>query len=524
VNQPCHQLTIDGFFINMETKVKPITIEFDAATARITGDISPNVIDHIVANLTWENKSQSYLVHQKKFDWIDPTECCYDLAYHEFPTGLLPRVASILEAFKVPFEAKCLYKRVLPDNSVELPDWAYEHQRVIVDTALKHERSVVQSPTGSGKSSAAAFFLSKFPTQRALVCVPSVNLLHNIKRPLEGILGEEVGMIGDGKSIWRRVTVGIINSLAKHCEGKYAEELALQEIMVIDECHQGASKSYQRLSSACVNTAYRLALSATAFRSDGADLVLEGVAGPKVLIVPPSVMVNLKVIHAPQAYFVRVKPQVKQYPGVQMINTSDGKQVETYPKSPNGKPDPEDVYKANIVYNDKRNRLAIKYAKQFLDANPDGGNVLLIVKLLVHGQILKDEARAQGLKDVPFIDGNVKGKERMEVLDAFRSGELKCLIASSILNEGEDLPQLELLINCAGQANKRITTQRIGRALRIDKSGTKQNAYIIDFFDEEPFYLQQHAYKRIKLMNTSYPDSAQVVDQKYAESLFLRQT
>jgi superfamily II DNA or RNA helicase len=439
---------------------------------------------------------------------------------HQFPTGLLPRVASILEAFKVKVDFKCLYERVIPDETVELPDWAYDHQRAIVKTALEHQRSIIQSPTGSGKSYAAAFFISKFPTQRVLVCVPSVNLLYNIKRPLESILGEEVGMIGDGKSKWQRITVGIINSLSKHCDGKYADELEQQHVMIIDECHQGASKSYQKLSDACVNTAYRLAVSATPYRTDGADLVLEGVCGPKALIVPPSVMVDLKVIHAPKAYFVRVKPQTSQYPGLQLYAGSDGKKIETYPKSPNGKPDPEDVYKANIVYNDKRNQLAIKYAKQFLDANEDAGNVLLIVKLLVHGQILVDEARAQGLKDVPFIDGNVKGKERMEVLDAFRSGSLKCLIASSILNEGEDLPQLELLINCAGQANKRITTQRIGRALRMDKSGVKQNAYIIDFFDEEPFYLQQHSYKRIKLLNTNYPDSAQVVDQKYAESLF----
>jgi superfamily II DNA or RNA helicase len=488
-----------------------ILVTYNAAKAQLTGDVTPNIRDHLREALTWQNKNAAYLAAQKGFN-VDTKECCYNTADDSFSTGLLPRVLDKLSLFKCEVDFTCNYPVFAPEPQ-PLPDWAYDHQREIVNNAIENYRTLIQSPTGSGKSYAIAFFIKQFASRRVLITVPSINLLHNIKRPLESILEEPIGMIGDGKCTWERVTVGIINSLSKHSKGKFKEELEAQEILVVDEAHIGACASMQKISNACINTTYRLGLSATAYRTSGDDLVLEGVLGPKSLIIPEDVMVKLNVIHAPKAFFVRNEHQGLVYNGAVKSIGVHQESIISYPNTPNNKPDPDEVYIQEVVRNSQRNKTAIKVLRAFLDSPNRGGNALLIIHLIEHGKLLQKEAAKQGL-EIPFIDGSYKGKDRMEVLDKFREGQIDYLIASSILNEGEDLPMLELLINCAGRANKRITTQRNGRSLRIDKSGRKKQAIIVDFYDDEPFYLNAHARKRMNIINQCYYNAASIIEKE----------
>jgi superfamily II DNA or RNA helicase len=484
-----------------------LEIKFDAARTQIIG-IDDALRNIICGELTWRDKATGYLIKQRRMEWLDDRRCCYDLATDTFPTGLIPRVIQLLDTYQVQYKYNCLYPIVKPTPS-ELPEWAYGHQRAIVESALDYRRCLISSPTGSGKSYAAAFFIQQFPKERILVTVPSLNLLANIRRTLEKVIQEEIGQVGDGKSNWQRITVGIINSLAKHAKGKFADELKAQQVLVIDESHNGASNSYQIISDFCVNTAYRVGLSATQWRTDGADLVLEGVAGPKTLIIPESVMVELNVIHAPTAFFINVRHDEKLYKGHYIYNDEFRGRLVTYPNLTNCKPDPEEVYLETIVRNDVRNKLIMDVLCRFLRSKGRGGNALMIIDRIEHGNLLYELAQKRGL-EIPFIDGSTKGKKRMQVLDAFRSGDMDALIASSILNEGEDLPKLELVINCAGRSNERINTQRDGRVLRIDHSGVKKRSIIVDFYDIEEHYMENHSRKRMRILNSRYPDSAQV--------------
>lgn len=484
-----------------------IEIHFDGGTTYLKG-VNEVLRAHLNQSLTWKDKAVTYLIVQKGQSWLDPYRYCYDVARDSFATGLIPRVVDLLEDFGAQFTYHCNYDYLEPTPKA-LPEWAFDHQRAIVENALEYKRSLCSSPTASGKSFAIAFFLTQFPCARALITVPSVNLLYNMTRTLEKVIDEPIGKVGNGKADWRRITVGIINSLARHCEGKFARDLAEQQIMVIDEAHAGASASYQKVSISCVNTAYRLAVSATPTRTDGADLVLEGVSGPKTLVIPPSVMVDLNIIHAPEAYFLEVDYADVRYKGAQYRKDAHGR-LETYYPTPNSKPDPEVVYTQALVRNAQRNALAVQVGKYFLQSVARGGNLLFLVKAIEHGHLLKEEAAKQGL-DIEFIDGSVKGEERMAILDDFRSGKTDALIASSILNEGEDLPLLEMVINCAGGANQRINTQRDGRVLRIDRSGRKRRAIKVDFYDKEPFYLAAHSRKRMQIINNAYPNSARIV-------------
>jgi predicted small metal-binding protein len=125
-----------------------IHIIYNAASARLTGEVTRNIKDHVKELLSWQNKNAAYLAQQKGFK-IDTVECCFNPSDNSFPTGLIPRVLDLLQLFKCEVTFQCEYPVFAPED-VPLPEWAYDHQREIVKTAKEQYRCLIQSPTGSG--------------------------------------------------------------------------------------------------------------------------------------------------------------------------------------------------------------------------------------------------------------------------------------------------------------------------------------------------------------------------------------
>ncbi|MEO9127665.1 MAG: helicase-related protein, partial [Microcoleus sp.] len=67
---------------------------------------------------------------------------------------------------------------------------------------------------------------------------------------------------------------------------------------------------------------------------------------------------------------------------------------------------------------------------------------------------------------IPTITHQTPVKERHEILDKFRSGEYKTLVASHVLNEGVDVPDARIAIILSGTGSEREYIQRLGRVLR----------------------------------------------------------
>jgi superfamily II DNA or RNA helicase len=67
---------------------------------------------------------------------------------------------------------------------------------------------------------------------------------------------------------------------------------------------------------------------------------------------------------------------------------------------------------------------------------------------------------------IPGITYETPAKERKEILDRFRIGRYRAIIASDVLNEGVDVPDANVAIILAGSASQREYVQRLGRILR----------------------------------------------------------
>ena len=78
-----------------------------------------------------------------------------------------------------------------------------------------------------------------------------------------------------------------------------------------------------------------------------------------------------------------------------------------------------------------------------------------------------------------------------------RSGKLKVMIATSLIDEGVDISGINALILGASGKSLRQTLQRIGRALRKKKDDN--TTQIFDFNDMTHRFLLGHAGERLKI-------------------------
>jgi superfamily II DNA or RNA helicase len=95
-----------------------------------------------------------------------------------------------------------------------------------------------------------------------------------------------------------------------------------------------------------------------------------------------------------------------------------------------------------------------------------------------------------------LVHSKMPKKSRKYVMDEFLKGHIKTMIATSLADEGLDLPNVETLVMVSGGRSAQKTIQRASRALR--RTETKTDARIYDFLDNFHPMAIAHAKKRIK--------------------------
>lgn len=84
--------------------------------------------------------------------------------------------------------------------------------------------------------------------------------------------------------------------------------------------------------------------------------------------------------------------------------------------------------------------------------------------------------------------------KRKQGLEDMKTGKLKVIIATSILDEGVDISGIDVLIHVAGGKSLRQVLQRVGRSLR--KKEEDNSTIIFDFLDNTNVFLQRHGEER----------------------------
>lgn len=416
---------------------------------------TPEINSALEEEFSYNVQGHEYSDKFKEGDWNGKQ---YVLRDRHFSIGLLYDVISSLEKKNIEVTVKDFRKLgegiALPDGSIPLRPY----QKEIVDKAIEYKSSSIQVATGGGKTLIAADFMRL--GLQTLMLVPSVEILRQTQENLSEYLNTEIGIIGDKEYDIKNITVATWQSLNSQT-WDYKEYLNNVDMLVVDEAQHIGANILRKIAKEIPAT-YRLGMSGTLWREDGADLEIIACTGPKIAEIPYSYLIE-------HGYLVPADITIYKFPR---------KIYPIYARY-------SDIYTDYVVKNEFRNKYLTKVANDLIKA---GRKVLIFVNRIEHGETLANMGGQH------FLYAN--HPDRRFLIDAFKNGQIQCLISTSVLNEGFDLPPVDALILAAPQKSSIVTLQKIGRALRPYPN--KKDAIVIDCADNVK-YLWQGYQKRLEL-------------------------
>ncbi|KVH64529.1 hypothetical protein WS89_04400 [Burkholderia sp. MSMB1072] len=270
------------------------------------------------------------------------------------------------------------------------------------------------------------------------------------------------------------------------------EWLKTIEFVILEEAHEVSGEGFYQLMRQCTNAHYRLALTATPFMKDSpeANLRLEACSGPVAITVTEKQLIDLGVLATPYFKFIPLQNHAPQY------QTEVKGKVFTH-RLFRSTPWPK-CYEVGIVNNDERNH-AIVY--EVARAAKHGLRAMVLVGRKEHGKRLTELLTAAGVR-CNFIFGEHDQTERQAALNALRDDRIDCVIGSTILDVGVDVPAVGLIVLAGGGKAEVQTRQRIGRGLRAKKLGPNV-AFVVDFVEANNQTLRDHQNERIAIIKNT---------------------
>ncbi|MFP4133697.1 MAG: DEAD/DEAH box helicase [Halothece sp.] len=391
-----------------------------------------------------------------------------------------------LQQEEIPFidEAKAFYALDLNPRFEMTP---YPHQAEALQQWKEAGRKgVVVLPTAAGKTYLAQLAMEATP-RTTLIVVPTLDLMHQWYAQLEAAFPDlELGLLGGGSHDRSSILVATYNSAAIHAEA-LGDQYAL---LIFDECHHLPTDFFRVIAESAI-APYRLGLTATPERSDGNERELEALIGSIVFRKTPQSLsgdalaryktVEIKVKLSPkekEIYQEAIKTR-NQFLKQKRISLSNLKGWQLF------------VKESARSQEGRRAMLAHREAKEIALGTESKLRVLteLITRHSPEPILIftNDNATVYRISQdflIPAITHQTPVKERHFILQKFKMGEYKTLVASHVLNEGVDVPDVRIAIILSGTSSTREYVQRLGRILRKGKMKDKQ-AILYEVIAEE---------------------------------------
>ena len=328
-------------------------------------------------------------------------------------------------------------------------------------------RGVVVLPTGTGKSYLAEMCI--VATQRpTIIVVPTIDLLAQWHRRLSACFDMPIGILGGGSHELQPITVSTYASAYLHVE-RYGDRFGLA---IFDEVHHLPAESHRSIAQGLL-APYRLGLSATPERADEAHDLLDELVGPQLyrkqisdmsgdyLAPYETIQLRVHLSHAEQDAYDHAQATWRGFVRQHRIRLGgpNGWQrfLQASARSKAGRA-------AHKAWREAR-RIAHGTERK-LDLLDD----LLVEEAGRRALIFTDDnATATRIAReflVPIITHQTPAKERTAILEGLSSGHYRVVVTSRVLNEGVDLPDVDMAVVVSGTGSVREHVQRLGRILR----------------------------------------------------------
>lgn len=341
-----------------------------------------------------------------------------------------------------------------------------------------NKKGLVISATGTGKTYLAAMDIKQFfeinsntenklfkindkksktSNIKFLFIAHREELLENAINVFSKILKidkNEFGKIYGGlKEIDKSIIFASIQSL-RNCYNEFKPSFF--DYVIVDEFHHSMSDSYLKTLS-YFNPKFLLGLTATPKRMDGKDILS---------------LCDYNIVDE-----IGIKEALEEDLIVPFHYFGVNDYTINYDNIPykNGKYN-EKILLENLLLNTRTDYIVEKINKFGFDG--DELSAVAFCQNIEHAFFMKEEFSKKGYKSA-VITANTSSNERSEILEKFKNKKIEILCVVDILNEGIDIPTINLLLFLRPTMSSTIFIQQIGRGLR--KAKNKDFVTIIDF-------------------------------------------
>lgn len=382
----------------------------------------------------------------------------------------------------------------------------YYYQKDAVHFALEQKRSILLSPTSSGKSLIQYILLRVYqqmtPGEKMLIIVPSIGLVTQMRGDFDDYasnidwsVDEFITGIAKGKEVddEKNIIISTFQSLSNPKTKPDPSYFHQFKYVMVDECHTAKAKSIKYILDNSINAEYRVGLTGTLDGCKTNEMVLRGMFGNICNVIETrelmdqgkvaNLNVNCILMKYPEetCKFLRSAPRGGSDDG--------GKQIRRKA---------DYVEEINYITTSEVRNL---YIMRLVASLP--GNSILMINQIDHGEnLFKWMKKVLPDRDIFLYNGSTDKDERERIRKLMEETENGIIIGSlGVLSTGISIKRLNNLVFAHPTKSRIKTLQSVGRLLRISKFGNEVKMYdIIDDFSIGGYvnYTLEHGRQRVQ--------------------------
>lgn len=464
-----------------------------------TPGMTPERIEEFKENFNYNNPE--YLTMQQghvPFDPSIPKQVSAANIIHIYDDAIIWSVPRFYRAFEPNFSVQ-ITKDMSTAPQADIP-WTgrklWPHQEFAVTEYMNYtheaqiKMGILALACGKGKTTTGLFIAHRLGL-KTLIIVNQTSLAEQWAENIRALTGIEPAMwSGSGRSYPADISIATIQSLLsdindKTKPGMVRSYLSNFGLTIFDECHRMPAEQFLRVAREAPSQ-YVLGLSATPFRSDRNDSLLQGICGP---ILYTDMTTDL----IPSITFV---PTTFKYG-----------QAEGFKKWLRNNPDLSQ-HQREMILKKKRSTFLTAVTKkmernlmivQRVLADVSRGHVALVLcNRVEHCYTLQTMFEKIDVRSL-VLEGGVSAKNREKIINSVRAKECKVLLATDVAKEGLDIPSLSSLHLTFATASKIYVQQCVGRILR--NADDKLAPVVHDYIDMTLAESRRTIWSRIRIYN-----------------------
>lgn len=423
--------------------------------------LSPKLTEKLRRDLSFPNPEYIRLLRQNKKPGAAiarRVDCLVEMpdGRVEIPRGAVNVARATLrqEDVQIRFDDRRVSGDGLPEHSGKWRHMTRPYQATALAALRKHVQGLVVIPPGGGKTFLGVCAISEIG-RTAVVLAHTDDLVDQWCEAIRDLLSVEPGQIRSGVTDIRPITVASVFTLINRLD-ESPGLLADRGLLVLDEAHHVPAYTFASLVSK-IPARWRLGLTATPDRDDGFTKLVEWHFGDRLFEISPQTLIAQGYLVAPEVHVVETNFSFTFSGPDQKRNAA--------------------LHKA-IAADEARNALIAKNVARDVEL---GETVLVLANRKDMIAKLSTMLVALGCDPVALTSQTAKGERRDEI-QKLRDGQRAVALATSLADEGLNIPRLSRVHLAFPERAKGRTGQRIGRLMRPHESkGTLPRLY--DYVD-----------------------------------------